>query len=122
MVRYALLTATFALAACASTAGYEKTLNTWVGSQEIELVRSWGPPTRTYEVGAIRFISYMSSGTMHIPGTAPTYKSTASGGVVTTTATGGSSGVTASVYCEVTFELSQSKIVKYTYKGNNCTA
>lgn len=35
-------------AGCATTAGYEKILNSWVGSSESNLISSWGPPQSTY--------------------------------------------------------------------------
>lgn len=31
---------------CATTGGYEKNLQSWVGAHSDELVSSWGPPTR----------------------------------------------------------------------------
>jgi hypothetical protein len=36
------------LTACASTRGYERALDSWVGSDINQLIESWGPPTQTY--------------------------------------------------------------------------
>lgn len=39
------------LTGCATTANYEKILQTWVGDSESHLVQSWGPPSSTYMLG-----------------------------------------------------------------------
>lgn len=39
---------TIFLSACATTANYEKTLNSWVGSNVDNLVSRWGPPQRSF--------------------------------------------------------------------------
>lgn len=38
------------LAGCATTAGYEKILNSWVGDNVDHLVSSWGPPASSYQL------------------------------------------------------------------------
>lgn len=36
------------VAGCATTAGYEQILNSWIGSGESQLVAAWGPPDSFY--------------------------------------------------------------------------
>ena len=44
----AALLAALAVTSCATTANYEKILQSWVGNSEDHLVESWGPPQRSY--------------------------------------------------------------------------
>ena len=39
-----------AIAGCATTAGYEKTLDSWLTGRVDDLVSSWGPPDREYRL------------------------------------------------------------------------
>ena len=122
MIRYMLLAAFMALSACATTAGYEKILNSWVGTQEVDLVRSWGPPVQSYEAGGRKFISYSSRRNVYIPGTAPTYQTNVIGNTAYTTAVGGSQAMNVGMSCSTTFELEGSRVVSWSYKGNDCRA
>jgi len=54
-------TVAFLLAACASTANYEKILSSWVGSDENSLVQNWGPPTRVYNMENGKILTYIHS-------------------------------------------------------------
>jgi hypothetical protein len=38
------------LIGCATTAKYEKRLQSWMGSNETAIVSSWGPPNETYSL------------------------------------------------------------------------
>lgn len=122
MSRCLILLIAAALSACATTAGYEKILNTWIGSQEIDLVRSWGPPQQTYEVGGRRFLVYSSRRTVYLPGTAPTYQTTIVGNTAYTNAIGGSPGMAVDKTCITIFELEGTRIVSWSHKGNDCKA
>lgn len=69
----ALALPAIALAACASSAAYEKMLNGWVGKPVDALVQEWGPPqaTHTYEDGR-RALQYRERATdFQPPVTAP---------------------------------------------------
>ena len=90
MFRYLVISILIALSACATTAGYEKVLNSCVGAQEIDLVRSWGPPVQSYEAGGRKFIVYSSRRNVYMPGTAPSYQTNVIGNTAYTTAVGGS--------------------------------
>src|SRR5690242_186651 len=60
------------LCGCATTAKYEKILQTWVGAPEAELIKRWGPPDSVYTVDAsTRMLTYYSAGVVSFPGMAP---------------------------------------------------
>jgi hypothetical protein len=110
------------LAACATTAGYEKILNSWVGMQELDLVRSWGPPAQTYETGGRKFIVYTSRRNVYMPGVAPSYQTTVVGNTAYTNQIGGSPAMNIGMSCATTFELDGTRIISWSYKGNDCKA
>ena len=90
MFRYLAIVAVFALSGCATTAGYEKVLDSWVGAQEVDLVRSWGPPVQAYETGGRKFIVYSAKRNVCLPSLSPTYQANVVGDTAYTTAVGGS--------------------------------
>ncbi len=110
------------LSACATTAGYEKMLNSWLGAQEIDLVRSWGPPVQSYELDGHKFIVYVSQRVVHYPGTEPTFHTTIRDGKAYTTAIGGSPPMTVGSSCTTTFEIAESKIISWSHQGDDCRA
>lgn len=123
MYRYPFIViAVVALTACATTAGYEKLVNSWVGAQEIDLVRSWGAPVQTYEAGGRKFIVYTSHRNVYVPGMAPTYQTTIIGNTAYTNPVGGSPDMNITRSCTTTFELEGTKIVSGSYRGNGCKA
>jgi hypothetical protein len=107
-----LFAATIALTSCATAVSYETVLSSWMGAPEMDLVRSWGPPSKTYEIGDHKFFIYESSRNMHLPGTA-----TFSTG---TTIIAGSPEMDVSIRCTTTFELRNSAIVASSYEGAGC--
>ena len=110
------------LSACATTAGYEKILNSWVGADEVSLVRQWGPPMRSYEAGGIRFLTYAEVRNVYIPGTQPTYSTQIIGNTAYTTAYGGSPGYNIRRACQTTFEVVNGRVSRWQWKGNDCRA
>ena len=120
--RYLFIVLAAALTACATSAGYEKILNSWVGVQEVELVRNWGPPLQSYETGGRRFIVYSSRRNVYLPGTAPTYQTTVIGNTAYTHAVGGSPGMNMDMSCTTIFELEGAQVVSWSYNGNDCKA
>lgn len=122
MHRYLLLAFATVLVSCATTAGYEKVLNSWTGAQEIDLVRSWGPPIQSYEAGGRKFIVYTSRRNVYMPGAAPSYQTTVIGNTAYTNPVGGSPAMNIGMSCTTTFELDGSRVVSWSYKGNDCRA
>lgn len=112
----------FALAGCATTANYEKILNSWVGATELDLIRKWGPPRQSYEAGDSKFLVYSSSRNVYIPGTAPAYETTVIGNTAYTNPVGGTPGQNIGLSCQTTFEVSSERIVSWRWQGNDCKA
>lgn len=122
MKRYLLLFATVLLTACATTAGFEKKLNAWIGAEEIDLVRSWGPPLRSYETAGRKFIVYSAYREVYLPGTPPLYHTTIVGNTAYTNVTGGIPPMYMGLDCTTVFELQGTKIIAWSHQGNNCKA
>lgn len=108
------------LLGCATTAKYEKVLNSWIGSEEVELIREWGPPQQSYESGGVKFLAYTSGRNVYMPGMAPSYTTTYIGNTAYTTPVGGSPGYNMSMQCVTTFEVAQGRIVRWRWQGNDC--
>ena len=49
-LRFVCVTIAVFCVGCATTAGYEKVLNTWVGNSTDHLVSAWGIPTKQYRL------------------------------------------------------------------------
>ena len=122
MYRYLLAVIATLLTACATTAGFEKVLNSWVGMQEIDLVRSWGPPVQAYEAEGRKFIVYASRRNVYMPGVAPTYQPTVIGNTAYSNPVGGSPAMNIGMSCTTTFGLEGSRVVSWSHKGNDCKA
>jgi hypothetical protein len=102
-----------ALSACAASPSYDAALQPWAGAQEAEVLRHWGPPERSYEQGGRTFLVYEFRHTVHIPATPQTLSR--SGPV------GGGPAMDVELRCTTTFELEQSKVVAWSYRGNGCS-
>ncbi len=112
----------FTLAGCATTANYEKILQSWVGDTELNLIRKWGPPRESYETGGSKFLVYSSSRNVYLSGTAPSYTTTVIGNTAYTNAVGGTPGQNIGLSCQTTFEISGERIVSWRWQGNACKA
>ena len=54
---------------CATTANYEKVLNSWLGSHVDRLVSTWGPPSNSYELSdGSRVLEYVSQRNTQVGG------------------------------------------------------
>lgn len=122
MKRFSVVVLTLMLASCATTAKYEKILNSWVGDDELNLVRSWGPPQQAYEAGGHKFIVYSNDRNVFVPGQAPTYQTNVIGNTAYTNSYGGSPAMNVNLSCTTTFETADGKILNWSYRGNDCTA
>lgn len=123
IVKKLLICAAFlSVAGCATTAKYESVLGSWIGSSELDLVRSWGPPANSYETGGTKFIVYSSSRNVQLAGTAPTYTTNVIGNTAYTNSYGGTPAQNIAFSCETTFELQNEIIVSWSYRGNDCTS
>jgi len=105
---------------CATSAKYGKLLDTWIGSSEVELIRKWGTPQSVYDTNGRRFMTFVSSRNIYIPGMAPSYTTTYVGNQAFTNQTGGYPGTNVSKTCATTFEIVDSRVVSWRFEGNDC--
>jgi hypothetical protein len=118
----AVVALAFVLAGCATTENYERILQSWVGRTELDLVRAWGAPQRTYETGGSKFLVYSSGRNVYIAGTPPAYTTTIVGGTAYTSRIGGTPGQVIGMRCQTTFELKEDKVIAWQWHGNDCAA
>ena len=107
---------------CATTAGYEQVLNTWVGASEASLVNSsWGIPDGSYQAGGRKYLTYNSSRAHTTPVSTELNCSTShAGATYCNTSTYG--GTTYNYSCKTTFYVENNRVIGYKFKGNDCTA
>lgn len=116
------------LAGCATptTEGFRQTLNAFIGAPEADFIHVAGIPTRTYEVDGFRYLEYEDRQTHTTPGTAPNYRTHCTGygssRTCNTRAYGGSSPITRTHHCDVTFRVHNGIIVDYNFVGKDCKA
>ena len=99
---------------------FEDKLSSWIGYTESELVASWGIPQRVYELDDKKYLTWVNSSSMTLPGTQPTYQTSIIGGYATTTAIGGTAPMNIMLNCERTFVIQNKRVQTWSWKGNNC--
>jgi len=110
------------LSACATTANYEKILNSWVGANVNQLVSSWGYPENSFTApNGNTVYAYNSSGSYTTPtNTTTTYSGYGNSVYANTSTTGGQ---TYNYTCQTFIEFNQKNIITtWSWKGNNCKA
>jgi len=100
----------------ATTQGYEQILQSWVGTSELNLIRTWGAPEKNYITGGHKFLVYENVNAYEVP---VFYNTTVIGDTAFTNSSGGE---TVQFYCTTTFEVYKNKVLSWQYKGNNCKA
>lgn len=110
----------FVAAGCVTTAEkYGDFLDSWVGVGELELVRKWGAPDKSYEVKGVKFLTFVSSHEVIVPGDTSSHTSFVIGGVTFTDGDGAPDRVI-NYGCETTFEIYKGKVVDWRFAGNDC--
>lgn len=122
MKRLSILIMAMLLSACATEAKYQRILDTWTGSDELDLIRSWGAPQQSYEAKGHKFLVYSNDRNIVLPGSSPTYQTNVYGTTAYTTSYGGSPAMNLNMSCTTTFEVVDGKIYSWSYRGNDCTA
>ena len=130
------------LSGCATTANYEKILNSWVGTSVDNLVMQWGPPSNSYPLSnGGRVLEYDRQRTVQIGGyTTMVPETTYNTGTVNAYGTGGSaygnySGMSTTyvpqtspvqniaMQCITRFTVNaQGIITNWAWQGNDCRA
>jgi hypothetical protein len=107
---------------CATTANYEKMLQTTIGMSETNLVARFGIPQGSYENEGIRYLTYSRSESGVIPGQPARANTVVIGGVPYTNMVGGTPSIGYTNSCSVTFTIINKSVARYQYKGNDCKA
>ena len=109
--------AALALAACQTGPSPQRIafLNTLIGRSETDLVRTLGVPNRSVETGGHKFLAYRQQDVTVLPGwNAYPYPWWGWGGF------GAVSGEVVVNTCETTFELADSRVLRWSLRGNSC--
>ena len=85
------------LTACATTEKYEARLQTFVGKPESAVIEKLGAPSKIYDSGGNRYLTYSSSNYLLLDR---------------------DFGIT--MVCTTTFTVSNNIIQKYSFEGNGC--
>jgi hypothetical protein len=108
------------LNACATSANYEKILDSWVGSNVDELVISWGYPVNSFKApNGNTVYAYSSSSSYTMPtNTTSNYNVYGNSVYGSSTTTGGQ---TLNYSCQTFFEVNENNIITtWRWKGNSC--
>lgn len=106
-----LVIVSFVVTSCATTEGYKKIVQSWVGSNVNQLINQWGPPTGEYKMpnGHIVY-TWIREGQRQVNTGYNRY-------------TNQIQTSTSSLHCETSFTADASgKIYTWQFKGNNCVA
>lgn len=91
------------LLGCATTKGYERVLQTWVGHDVNDLIQSWGPPADVYKLpnGSMMYTWRFDGGAVAMPI--------------------GNMAYAVNRYCKTTFTVSEQGIIQtWRWEGNAC--
>lgn len=139
--KFAVVLSVF-LAACATTANYEKVLSSWVGSNVDNLIMKWGPPANSYPLSnGSRVLEYSNQRNIQMGGYTTTVpQTTYSSGTANVYGSGGSAygnySGTSTTYVQKTTPIqniamqcitrftinAQGMITNWAWQGNDCKA
>jgi hypothetical protein len=127
------------LGGCATTANYEKALDTWVGKDLDSLVVAWGPPAGTFQLSdGSTLVEYVEERNAQVGGysytvpettyqTGSVYTNNGVSGVYTGTSTSYVQHTTprtnVHLLCKTRFKVDAEGIIRdWSWSGNNCVA
>ena len=108
------------VAGCTTKLEHENILNSWLGSQESDIVASWGPPDGFYEDGEKRYLTWSESSTSVIAGTPSQTTTSNHYGYVSTWRTQGTAPIVVNSNSSITMIIEEGVISSWSYKGNSC--
>ena len=110
------------LVGCATQSGYDVRLHEMMGSSEPDVIRVWGPPGSIDDRDGLRILTY-TRGSASAPSTGRTYNamSPTGGGFVLILA-GGSPAGAVGLWCTTRVFISEGRVSRYAYEGNDCRA
>ena len=94
---------------CATTANYEKVLNSWVGSDVNNLLTTWGPPSDVYEMpNGSKMYTWLWVDNTRVISNYNSYLNMVTSRTVT-------------YWCKTTFTVNSSSVItNWRWEGNNC--
>lgn len=110
------------ISSCATTEGYEKILNSWVGSNINDYIKANGYPDNSFTApNGNKVYAYNASGSVTLPtqthSTYNVYGNSVYGNTYTT------GGQTINLSCQTYFEVNKNNIITtWQWKGNHCIA
>lgn len=112
VIALALALATI-LAGCATTAGYDRMLDEWIGETEYSLVSVWGQPDRQRDAGMGKIMIYdrarqVQRPTVIAPGATPRSPIMAYGGGTETRR------------CRTEFWVHEGRVINWRHEGDDC--
>lgn len=111
-----------ALLGCATQENYRNELKKSIGMSEETLISRIGVPNRIYELNNKKYLVYIDSNTVYVPGYGQNRYNINDYGYTTTASQVGYStpGYYANYNCETTFIVESGAIIGFTFKGNAC--
>jgi hypothetical protein len=104
------VTIALSLTGCATTAGYEKILNSWSGGDINNLIASWGPPSSTFDMpNGNKIYTWTRVGNSVGYATYNPY-------------TNSSTAYAGTYWCKTSFGTSNGTIINWHWEGNACRA
>jgi hypothetical protein len=98
-----------AASACATSGKFERTLQTWVGSDVNPLLQAWGPPSDVYTMpdGHVMY-TWLNVGGTHVTSNYNQFTRQITGGAVT-------------IWCKTTFTTTaEGTVQRWRWQGNAC--
>jgi hypothetical protein len=122
MLRWCCIAVLLCLGGCATTNGYRKLLDGWMGADERSLVRAWGVPQRTYETGGVKYLAFISSREVSSSRSQPVLVQDMVNDKSVLTYTPSAPRHFHTLSCETTFEITRGRVTSWRFSGNDCTA
>jgi hypothetical protein len=108
------------LIGCATQGGYDAKLRGMMGNPEPNVIQAWGSPTSIREKDGTRILSYTHS-TMAATSRAQAYNPMApTGGGIVRVLSGGSTDTTGGLWCTTNLYITEGRVSRYAYEGNDC--
>jgi len=137
-IRLPAFIAIIILSGCATTAGYKKIMDSWVGSDETQLVSRWGVPQSVYDLGnGSKVLTYDKRRQFQVGGyqTSTPVRTYHNGSVYGNNGESASYGGTSTTYvksttpvqnvemaCITRFTVGYGKVQSVAWEGNDCRA
>lgn len=117
MKKLIIMFSIFVLGGCATTANYEKILNSYMGQSKATLVTNWGVPSGTYQLDEKTELLKYSTEQYVVNNYTPIDNSAFSRGFAS-----GYNSRNGKYWCDTTFTITNGVVSNWQYNGNMCKA